>query len=163
MSAPKTALYTTLSIFVLLVLAVGAGIGYIWYTGQQAPAGTAIQEPVAAPAAPKGPQARVPSPDAPVSASIQNLTTPVAPGDNASVSVRTTPTANCVIVVKYDDQQSSDSGLSPKAADEFGLLSWTWTVDEAAPLGTWPVEVTCVFGDKSAVVKGDLEVAQPES
>jgi hypothetical protein len=80
---------TLISIGVLLVLTIGGGVAYTWYVGEYSevpPA--AIAAPVeAAPrqllTAPKI------SPDAPVSASIQMLTSPVTPGSNASIMIKT--------------------------------------------------------------------------
>jgi hypothetical protein len=43
-------------------------------------------------------------------------------------------------------------------ADDFGIVSWTWTVEESVPLGEWPVDVTCAFNDQSAMVRGKLVV-----
>jgi hypothetical protein len=91
------------------------------------------------------------------------LTSPEAPGDNVSMSVKTVPTSTCTIRVEYNKIPSTDSGLVAKTADEFGIVSWTWTVGEDVPLGTWPAKVTCVYNGRSAVVQGDLQVAEPEA
>ena len=149
---------TAVSIGVLLVLAVGGGVAYTWYMGQQpVDTTTAIAEPVdVAPRQEIKPPTM--SPDAAVSASVQMLTSPIMPGDNASITVKTNPKAVCSIVVEYDDVASNDSGLSLKTADEFGNVSWSWTVEPEVPLGTWPVDVTCAHNEKSAMVRGDVEV-----
>lgn len=147
------------SIVVLAVVFVGGGLGYTWYMGQQ-PVDTtaAIAEPVVAKPAPKIKPAK-PAANAKASASIQMLTSPVAPGANASISVKTNPASKCTIKVEYNKVPSTDSGLTAKTADEFGMVSWTWTVDETAPLGKWPVKITCTYNKKSAFVQGDLKVA----
>lgn len=150
---------TLISIGVLLVLTIGGGVAYTWYMGEYAASPTtAIAAPVEAVPRQviKPPK---PSPDAPASASVQMLTSPVMPGTNASITVKTNVEAECTISVEYNKIPSTDSGLKPETADEFGIVSWAWTVEESVPLGTWPVVVTCAANDKTAVVKGELVVA----
>jgi hypothetical protein len=101
-----------------------------------------------------------PAANAKVGASVQTITSPVAPGDNASITIKTTPTASCTITVVYNKIASKDSGLTQKVADDYGVVSWTWTVGGATPLGIWPATVTCVYGKNSAVVQGDLRVTK---
>jgi len=146
-----------ISTVVLLVLLVAGGAFYTWYMGQQAEVSSAIAEPVAAPTAPTI-TPRTPTPDAKVGVSVQMITSPLTPGSNASITVRTNAAAKCTISVVYDNVASTDSGLVPKAADEYGMVSWTWTVEEMAPLGSWPVVVTCANAKNSAVVKADLKL-----
>ncbi|MDN5275383.1 MAG: exported protein of unknown function [Candidatus Saccharibacteria bacterium] len=148
---------------VLVILAIALGVLYIWYTGQQgaqvADAATASEEVSPAYAAPNV-QPKKPSADAQIGASVQMLTSPVAPGKNASITVRTLPEATCTIEVSYNDVISKDSGLSKKVADVYGLVSWSWTVDNTAAIGEWPVKVTCSLGEtRSAVVVGKLTVS----
>ena len=101
-----------------------------------------------------------PDPTSKVGASIQTITTPVVPGSNASVMIRTNPSATCVISVEYDKVPSKDSGLIQKTADEYGVVEWAWTVEQDAPLGTWPVTMTCANQKNSAMVRGDLQVVK---
>lgn len=152
---------TLIAVGVLLVLTAVAGVGYIWYSGQQAPV-VAEQKPAAQlQTPPPAHTAPVIAPDATVSASVQSIDSPVAPGQNVSLQLRTNPAAKCKISVVYDKTPSKDSGLMPKIADEYGMVSWTWTVDASAPLGNWPVKVTCANDKKSADVQADLTVAKP--
>lgn len=146
-----------LSTAVLLVLFLGGGLGYTWYSGQNASEPISIV-PVSVSAAPVPMTPPKPTPNTFVSASVQSLTSPVTPGSGAEVTVRTLRDAKCSITVVYDKVASTDSGLVPKAADEYGMVGWTWTVGSAVPLGKWPVSVKCVNGDKSAVVTADLLV-----
>jgi hypothetical protein len=90
--------------------------------------------------------------------SIQSITSPVAPGDNASIYIHTNRDSKCTITAVYNNIPSKDAGLSPKTADEYGLASWSWTVESTVPVGKWPVTVTCVWNKKIAVVVGDLIV-----
>lgn len=144
---------------VILTALVGAvGFAYVWYSGQQeVPA--ASSPPVASVPTRPTIERPKPNPKAPVSASIQMLTSPVHPGSNATLTVRTTPKATCTVSVEYDnDVKSIATGLKSAKADEFGMVSWEWTVEPAAPRGTWPVEATCTAYKKSAMVRGGLEV-----
>lgn len=142
---------------VLALLAVTGGIGYTWYMGQQQPlAAEQLETPVInRRAALKPPKI---SSTAAIGASVQTFTPEVKPGDNASVSVRTNPEAACKIVVTYDKVPAVDGGLTPKTADEFGLVSWSWTVKPGTPAGTWPAEVTCKNKKNSAFVKAEFVV-----
>lgn len=150
-----------ISMLVLLILVVGAGIAYTWYMGQSDVENTsAVADPVEYQPV-KVVKPVKPAANAKVGASVQALTSPVKPGDNASLTVKSTPGATCAISVMYDKTLSTDSGLKPKLADDFGIVDWTWTVEPSAPLGTWPVKVTCTYLEQSAVVQADLIVAQP--
>jgi hypothetical protein len=91
-------------------------------------------------------------------AALQALTSPVKAGQNSSVNVKTNATSTCTINVSYNNVASKDSGLTPKVADAYGNVSWSWTVDPTAPVGSWPVKVTCVYRGRSAVVIGNLQV-----
>ena len=146
------------TIVVLLVLGLIAGLGYVWYTGQQ--------EPIAPEPFPERSNRQVQvtekpkaAPEGPVGVSQQVFTTPVAQGDNASVTIRTRPEAACSIILTYKDNiRSKDAGLLPKSADEFGTVQWTWTVEASRPVGIWPVEITCGLGQMSGYLKLNLEV-----
>lgn len=151
---------TLISIGVLLLIAVGVGVAYTWYMGQDsAENSSAIAVPVEAEPAPVLKRVQ-PAANAKVGASVQMLTSPVVPGSNASITVKTTPEAECTITVVYNKVASKDSGLGLKIADEYGMVSWAWTVEASVPLGKWPVTVTCTSNKKSAVVQGDLVVAK---
>jgi hypothetical protein len=133
---------------VVLILMIGAGVAYTWYMGQQPVATASAELPESKPVTTIKPV--TPAENASVGASVQSLTTPLVPGTNANVIIRTHQYAACTIVVEYNKVASIDSGLKPKKADEFGIVSWTWTVEESVPVGKWPVKVTCAFGEKSA-------------
>jgi hypothetical protein len=154
----KTVRNVTISAVVLLVLVVGGGVAYIWYVGQDETANTAaIPAPVEAAPAPVIKPTK-PAADAKQSAAVQMLTSPVTPGENASIMVKTNAESECTIKVEYNKVPSTDSGLKPKVADDFGVVSWTWTVEETVPVGKWPVEVVCAFNNQTAMVRGDLVI-----
>lgn len=98
------------------------------------------------------------APDAVVGVAVQMITSPLVPGSNAMINIKTNNDAKCKITVVYNKVPSTDSGLSDKVADEFGVVSWTWTVEPTAPLGSWPVTVTCANEKKSGVVVTDLNL-----
>lgn len=145
-----------ISFFVLILVFVVFGIFYTWYIGKNVD-DSSFDEPMD-PVVYKQVEHIKPAENVPVSVSIQSITTPVLPGSNVSLIVRTKSEATCSIIFTYDDIKSTDSGLVDKKADEFGTVSWSWTVDESTPLGTWPAKVTCFEGEKSGVFIGDVEV-----
>lgn len=157
----KTTLRITATAVILLVLAVSAGVGYTWYMSEYGKENTqAIQTPVQATGGLQDRQRPKISDTASLGAVVQSITSPVIPGSNASIMVRTNPEAKCMISVIYDKTPVKDSGLVEKVADEYGLVEWTWTVDSTAPLGKWPVEVNCANKKNSAVVANDIQVVR---
>ncbi len=147
---------TAISVIVLLVLFVGGGLAYTWYMGQNnyvpSPSSDLKSKPKitvkhAQPAA-----------NAAVGVSLQMITSPVTPGSNASITIKSNPGATCSIKAVYNKIASTDSGLVPKVTDEYGMAVWSWTVGESVPIGKWPVTVTCVLGKKSGVYIADLMV-----
>lgn len=155
---------TVISVVVLLVLFLGGGAVYTWYMGQNANLDSnAIADPVESKTTPVIKHAK-PAANAKVGVSLQMITSPIVPGSNTSITVRTNAGATCTIKAVYGKDKeivSTDSGLVPKIADEFGMASWAWTVEESVPLGKWPVTVTCVLGKNSGVYQADLTVANP--
>lgn len=158
--ARRRRLVRNISVVILLLLVLGgsAGAAYVWYMGNAKPVVPAEIKTPTKPKIVQAAEAPKAKPVGPVGVSVQVLTSPVKPGSNASMTIRTRPDAACSIKVTYKDQLSTDGGLIPKTADEFGLVQWTWTVETGRPVGTWPVEVTCALGEKSGYVRGDLEV-----
>lgn len=158
--AAKRARNIAITVFVLLFLIIGAGVAYTWYVGRQE--SIAVEEVVE-------PHEKLPdpfaapkkmAPDAAVGVSVQMITSPLVPGSNAMINVKTNNNAKCKITVVYNKVPSTDSGLSDKVADEFGVVSWTWTVEPTAPIGSWPVTVTCANEKKSGMVVADLKLVK---
>lgn len=154
----KTLRNASISVLILLVLAVGAGLIYTWVIGQTKPPEVPVQEIVPKDSKPPVVEHTKPAENTPVGVSIQSMTTPIQPGSNVMMIIKTRPLATCTITVVYNEVASHDSGLMTKTADDFGTVSWTWTVEETVPEGKWPVTVTCSYGKKSGVVIGDLVV-----
>jgi hypothetical protein len=149
-----------ISVFVLLLIFAGAGVAYLLFIGGKSSDVQAQQTSPPPPEVSGLPTPKKPSPNAPESAGIEALSTPVKPGENSSVTIHTLPTSTCTIAVTYNNVASKDSGLIPKAANDYGNVTWSWTVDASAPEGTWPVKVTCTYNKKSAVVVGNLQVSK---
>ena len=157
----KTTIKITASAVILLVLAAGAGFGYSWYMSQHSEDNLqAFQTPAKGTGGVQTSKRPKISDTAQIGVSVQTITSPVTPGSNASIMVKTNPDANCSISVIYDKTASKDSGLVAKKADEYGLVEWAWTVESTTPLGNWPVKVTCANKKNSAVVQNDLRVVK---
>ncbi len=139
----------------LVLLAVAAGAIYTWLMGKRQPVTQSVTQtpkkttPTATPAIDE---------NAPVGVAIEAMSPPMKAGSNASISIKTRPKAACSITVTYNDQKSADAGLVPKNADEFGVVMWTWSVEQGRPVGTWPVEVTCAYNGRSGYGKETLTI-----
>lgn len=77
-----------------------------------------------------------------VAQELVNLTSPVAKGAQASITVRTSPGSSCSITVYYKSGASHAAGLEPETAGNDGLCSWTWKVGTNTTPGTWRIVVT---------------------
>lgn len=153
--ALKKAIGIGIAILVLLVVIVGGAVAYIWYTGRNEPAPSAV--PLSESSKPPTMSTpREPDEDAAFGASLQTTSPPAAPGENAAVTIKTRPRATCEISVTYDKIEGKDSGLKPKVADEYGVTGWSWTIPADAPKGKWPAKVTCTYGKRSAAVQADI-------
>ena len=161
---PKSVKNTILSIFILLAIMITAGVGYTWYMSRNVDENpSALADPVVV-KQDRTVKPTQPAADARVGASVQYLSTPIKPGSNASISIKTNAAATCNISVVYDKIASTDSGLKTKVADEYGTVSWSWTVESSAPVGKWPVKVTCANSKYSGFVQGDLVLSNnPEA
>lgn len=155
----KTILKVFLSAAVILLVLVGAGIIYTWVIAKINPLESTVEQPPAVKSsAPAIIEPAKPAENVPVGVSVQSVTSPIAPGSNVTLIIRTRPLATCKITVVYDKVTSHDSGLADKKADDFGIVSWTWTVEDSVPVGKWPATVTCIYKDKSGMVIADLVV-----
>ena len=104
-----------------------------------APVAQSTAVPVAQPttAAPQPTQASA----AALSIAVTSLTSPIAKGGNATLSIKTVAGANCGITVHYKSGASTAAGLGPKSADGNGNVSWTWKVGTGTTPGTWRIVV----------------------
>lgn len=141
---------------VLLLLAVVAGLVYTWWMGKNRPVAVTNTQLSSKKPAPKA--TPVVDEGAPVGVAVEAMSPAMKAGSNASISIKTKPKAACSIVVTYKDQKSTDAGLIPKNADEFGVVMWTWSVEIGRPVGEWPVEVTCAYNGRSGYGKEMLKI-----
>jgi hypothetical protein len=145
---------TTTGMIAVTLLIIAGGVGYTWYVGDKETAAIAIEEPVPSRRISIEPTKQ--DPNANVGVSVQMISSPVAPGANASVSIRTNQLANCTIAVTYDEIAAVDTGLANKKADAYGTVSWSWTVPQSTPKGKAKVKIDCATKKKSGSVTTDL-------
>lgn len=148
-----------IGVVVLAALLVGAGAGYTYFMGGNGSMPTSTPVAVTAPDPTAGMvKPRKPSPKVPESASVQFVTTPVKPGGAVSLSVRTLPASSCTIIVDHKHVAITIAGLHKETADDFGTVSWDWTMPKTMPIGPATATVTCSYQGRSAVVTGDITV-----
>lgn len=142
-----------LSIMILLVLALSSGSAYVYYIDQH-------NKPVVSTAIADSTLqfhsiiAIKQDPNAPVGVAVETISSPIARGGEALASMKSYPDASCSIKVMYNNVASTESGLLTKVADDFGVVSWSWTIAQTDPIGSWPVDVTCSHHSKSGYAQG---------
>jgi hypothetical protein len=142
-----------------LLLFGTAGAVYVYISGRHEPA-TAVKTVKSTPL-PTSLKPKKPAANAPEGVALQSLTSPVKAGENTSITIKTLPTSTCTVAVTYSNGAvSRDSGLSAKKADDFGIVTWAWTVEPAVPAGTHHVKVTCAYNGRTGVFIGNLEVTK---
>lgn len=147
-----------ISTIVLIILTALVGLGFAWYLGQVQPP-PKIETPSAAELPKEQPKPVIPK-NKPVGVAIQTVSSPVSHGDVASLSIHTSPLVTCSVVLEYNDKPVKVAGLEPQEADEFGIASWTWGIDESVPYGKWPMTITCKNKKYSGVAVAELQVKQ---
>ncbi len=110
------------------IIVTSDGSGYSIETAKQ---GQAQAPPVVQPTASSG-----------LSIEVVSLTSPIAPGGRASLTIKTTPGAACTITVYYKSGPSQAQGLGPQTADSNGSVTWSWKVGSKTTPGTWRIVVT---------------------
>ena len=76
------------------------------------------------------------------------LTSTVRHGADASLTIKTSPRADCGITVVYSSGPSSAAGLVPRETDATGKAKWSWKVGTRTAPGTYPITISCVLGDR---------------
>ncbi|SRR6266851_490414 len=87
-----------------------------------------------------------------------SVTSPAAPFTDATLTISTTPGANCSITVHYKSGPSRAKGLVPKVASNSGRVSWTWRVGSNTTPGRWPIVVTCEKGTDRGELRTEFQV-----
>lgn len=151
----KTVRNGLISTIILLTLAIVGGSAYVYYIDLH-------NKPVIASSTVDTSKQLHPivavkqDPNALVGVAIEVISSPIPRGGEALASVKSYPNATCVIKVMYNNVASTENGLESKVADDFGVVSWSWNVSGAAPIGSWPVDITCAHHSKSGYVQGSI-------
>jgi len=69
-----------------------------------------------------------------------SVTSPIAHGAYATLTVAVAPSAMCSITVHYKSGPSRARGLYPKRGSR---ISWTWKIGTRTTPGRWPIDVSC--------------------
>jgi hypothetical protein len=85
-------------------------------------------------------------------------TASVARNARASVTIKTTPGAECGIDVQYKSGSASPVGLEPKVANAKGAITWKWLVARNTSTGRAPIVITCTLGDQSGRLDTSFKV-----
>ncbi len=88
-----------------------------------------------------------------LSVKLISVKSPVSPGNAASITIKTAPSAECTITVTYKSGPSQAQGLDPKTADNEGIVSWAWIVGTRTTPGEWPIRVTCSAGSEQSTLE----------
>ncbi len=81
---------------------------------------------------------------------IKSVTSPVAPGQIASLVAQTSPGAACSLAVTLPSGATSQSqGLGPATAGSSGVATWSWKIGTRTKAGTATATVTCTGGSAS--------------
>jgi len=87
-----------------------------------------------------------------------SVTSPATPFSDATLTISTSPGANCTIAVHYKSGPSRAKGLIPKVASSSGRVSWTWRVGSNTTPGRWPIVVTCEKGADYGELRTSFQV-----
>lgn len=164
--ATRTLRNVILAMVVIGLLIGGMFVVYLWLNKPKVV--TTAGPAAVSQSSPRQIKTTKPPANVPIGSSIQSISSPIAPGSNASLTLRTTESAVCSIKVVYIDKtmheidRVSDSGLGDKTADDFGMVVWTWTMPAHAAIATWQADMTCVRGDKSTRSVGEIVVQKPK-
>lgn len=82
------------------------------------------------------------APNTMATARLVHVTSPVSPGEHATLIVRVAPARRCRVTVYYKSGPSVAQGLGPKRP-RHGRVSWTWMVGTNTTAGRWPIQVSC--------------------
>lgn len=74
--------------------------------------------------------------------SVESLTTPVSPGEKATIAIVGKPNTKYSITVRYNSGNSTASGLYDKTSDGQGYVSWTWKVGTRTSPGTYKIRIS---------------------
>ncbi len=87
----------------------------------------------------------------PPSIRVEEITSPVARGAEATLTIITRPGVRCELrVLLYGPATLPREGLGAKTADPQGVCTWTWTVPEDVVPGAWRYHISAGEGEGRA-------------
>lgn len=81
---------------------------------------------------------------------VTELTSPVRAGQNAAISIETSPGAICANIIKFHTGRGGTTSLGIRAADKNGQLGWSWRVGADAMPGKFAIDILCGLDGESA-------------
>lgn len=97
-------------------------------------------------------------PDSALAIAIVDVTSPVSPGQTATLRATTTPGAECSIAVNYSSGASEAKGLEAATADDQGEVSWSWKVGPKTATGDYSIDVSATLDGASASAATSFKV-----
>ena len=151
---------------ILIALLIGAAVLYAWYTSQKDGGNRAEVVETTKPKPVRSP--RRSDPNGAIGVALQYISSPIAPGQQASMTIHTDTDAKCTIEARHRPEDKPKPvkiklpGFEDQVSDEFGMATWKWTVPASGPLGEWEVEATCANNKNSARYIADFLVEYPK-
>jgi hypothetical protein len=97
----------------------------------------------------------------PLALEIKSLTSPVLQGGSVTLVVKTEPGARVSVSLKLPAGQIPPSGLTDKTTGKNGEAKWTWKVAKNLPAGSYVVQVSAQYQNRSASGNTNLVVTAP--
>lgn len=151
---------TIITIIALVVVFAVAGTVYVLVTDRSTPQPEQATTPVAPKEDNSLPTPRLPGANAPEGVAIDSILSPTKAGTNTSLSATTNAGSSCIIIVSNQKLKMKDSGLAPQTANDYGIVSWTWSVPSSTKTGNWLIKVTCTYNKRVGVAQSNLEVTK---
>jgi hypothetical protein len=154
---PKVIRNTTKAILILIFVCLILGVAYVYLVDKTKPLPPKTVSSSDDQAISPLPPATPPSATSAEGVALQAMTTPVQLGAVFYLSAETNAGSLCTAYIDYPGTDGTDPNLSNQEANEYGNVTWTWTVPAKAPPGTWPLTVTCYYHGRSGVVDYNIQ------
>jgi len=89
---------------------------------------------------------------------VVSLTSPIAAGGTAKLTINTLPGVACTITVYYKSGASQAAGLGPQTAGGDGNITWSWKVGSRTTPGIWRIVVSADLNGQSKSIEIPFEV-----
>lgn len=155
---PKPVRKIIVSIIILLVLILMAGTVYVYLVDRNnkpKTVKTSANQQIQALPTPVAPASNVPE-----GVAVEAVSSPVAIGSDASISVLTNAGSTCDIVFSSNGAQTKNPALTPATANAYGSVNWTWTITDSEPIGNLSFTITCYYHSRSGVGTGNIQVTK---